>query len=62
MVYEKRQNIAYFFTNIMDSYYYEEILSSIHCEIKEVAGENYKLMYDNDPKHKSYKAIDFLKK
>ena len=46
----------------MDSNYYVEILSSKHYEIKEAVRENYKLMYDNDPKHKSNKAIEFLKK
>ena len=44
----------------MDYDYYAEILSSKHSEIKEVAGGNYKLMYNNDPKHKRNKAIEFL--
>ena len=48
------------FTNIMDYDYYIEIISSKHSEIKEIGGENYKLIYDNDLKHKSNKAIEFL--
>ena len=43
----------------MDSDYYVEILSSKHSEIKKVAGENIKLMYDNDQKHKSNNAIEY---
>ena len=57
----KRQNIISFFSNIIDSYYYVEILSSKSSEIKEVERVNYKLMYDNNPKYKRNKGIEFLK-
>ena len=40
------------FTNIMNSDYYVEILSSKLSEIKKVAGKDKKFMFYNNPKYK----------
>ena len=45
----------------MDNEYNVKTLSFKHSEIKEVAGESYKLMQNNYSKHKSNKTIEFLK-
>ena len=54
---KKRKNIIKILTYIMYSDYYAEILNSNHSKIKDVTEENYKLLYDNDPKYKINKAI-----
>ena len=49
------------FTQNMDKEYYVGILKEKLSELKKHGDNDWQLQFDNDPKHKSKLAIDFLK-
>jgi len=49
------------FTQIMDAKFYVEILEKHLQEINSMLGNNWRLQQDNDPKHTSHHAKEFLK-
>ena len=50
------------FTQNMDAEFYVKILTEKFNEMRSIDGKNWELQFDNDPKHKSKLAQEYLKK
>ena len=50
------------FTQNMDAEFYVKILKEKFNEMRSIGGKNWELQFDNDPKHKSKLAQEYLKK
>ena len=46
----------------MDAEFYVKILTEKFNEMSRIVGKNWELQFDNDPKHKSILAQEYLKK